>query len=707
MTAIIITGGKGSRMKPLNSVCSKHELKICGKSILDYITEKLRNNGIDEMIYTHSEYLRADPVSLVRATAGNMNETAVAVCSDVLCAMDYRRAFIMHKRWGKSITLLYCGGVFTGNFIFEPHFFEKFPALKGDVYSLEGKLGYLAAEYNEDCFFIDINTPSDYMAAGKAVLYRKYIPDIPFEENAFVPKGTYADTAETEAPVYIGKSCVIDSGAVIAQGTLIGDCVYIGKGAHIDGGIIMNGAYIGERVRVKDAVVCENARLLSGAQVYRGAVMGSGASAGENSRIYEGVRVWNGRRVAPEQTASSDIVYSGGGRSVLPLMFDSEGRMCGECGGVINPKTAAAMGSAAVQCGRTVIIGHRNGAASKALAYAFAAGVSAAGGEAIISGELSEPALRYGTIISGAGCGCYIDGGVSTSVRLCAADGLSVDEELGSRIEQAVDKGEYCSVGHNHYGRISYLNDIYKMYNVYLNKLVVSDISGIYADVSCSDSVLYSFCREKLSSLGADNKSNERIAFHISADGRKISAYSDETGYVFHDKLVMLAIKRLSERGVGSIGVSSDIPKAADQIAPVLRYKTVPDYREMSSEEISADKKARNAAAKLPFSEDGCAVMLIVLDHLAALGISLKKAVSELPSYAAAERFIPVRGSAAQLKELIGRAGISDRDENISSGRVIIKPVRTGGGIMMHIESTDIEAAAELCDFYEDLIGRL
>lgn len=704
MTAIIITGGKGSRMKPLNSVCPKHELKICGRTILDYIREKLEHNGIERIIYTDSGQA---PLQAVSAAAENIDGTVLAVCSDVLCAMDYRRAFIMHKKSGKGITLLYCGGSFTGNFIFEPCFFEKFPQLKGDIYSLEDKLGHLAAEYNEDCFFMDINTPSDYIAAGKAVLYRRYVPDIPFEENAFVPKGTYADDAGTEAPVYMGKGCVIDRGAVISPGTSIGDCVYIGRGAHIDGGIIMNGVYIGERVRVKEAVVCENARLLCGAQVYEGAVMGSGASAGENSRIYSGVRVWNGRSVAPEQTAESDIVYSGGGRAVLPLMFDSEGRMCGECGGVINPKTAAAMGSAAVQCGKSIIIGNRSGAASRALAYAFAAGVSAAGGEAFLAGELSEPMLRYGTAVSGADCGCYIDGGVSASVRICAADGLSLDEESSIRIEQAVDKGEYCSVGHNHYGKISYFNDIYKLYNIHLNKLVVSDISGIYADVSCSDSVLYSLCREKLAASGADNRDKERIAFHISADGRRVSAYSDETGYVFHDKLLMLAVKRLSLRGMKNIGVCSDMPKAADSIAPVRRYMTVPDYREMSQQEIASDKGARAAAAELRFSEDGFAVMLIVLDHLAAEGISLKQAVSELPSYAAAERFIPVKGSADQLKELLCRAGITCRNEGKASERIVIKPVRTGGGIMMHIESTDIEAAAELCGFYEELIGRI
>ena len=39
-------------------------------------------------------------------------------------------------------------------------------------------------------------------------------------------------------------------------------------------------------------------------------------------------------------------------------------------------------------------------------------------------------------------------------------------------------------------------------------------------------------------------------------------------------------------------------------------------------------------------------------------------------------------------------------------GRVTVRPVRTGKGIMLNVESYALEAASELCDFYSEVIKR-
>jgi hypothetical protein len=40
----------------------------------------------------------------------------------------------------------------------------------------------------------------------------------------------------------------------------------------------------------------------------------------------------------------------------------------------------------------------------------------------------------------------------------------------------------------------------------------------------------------------------------------------------------------------------------------------------------------------------------------------------------------------------------------IYRGRVLIRPVKTGKGVMMYVESYAAETAAEICDFYSDLL---
>ena len=43
---------------------------------------------------------------------------------------------------------------------------------------------------------------------------------------------------------------------------------------------------------------------------------------------------------------------------------------------------------------------------------------------------------------------------------------------------------------------------------------------------------------------------------------------------------------------------------------------------------------------------------------------------------------------------------------NGDGGRVTVRPVRTGKGIMLNVESYALEAASELCDFYSEVIKR-
>jgi len=60
---------------------------------------------------------------------------------------------------------------------------------------------------------------------------------------------------------------------------------------------------------------------------------------------------------------------------------------------------------------------------------------------------------------------------------------------------------------------------------------------GIRADFYSSSERILSVCEKILE--GRNDKNGERIAFRISGDGRRISAYSEETGYVFRDRLIL------------------------------------------------------------------------------------------------------------------------------------------------------------------------
>ena len=107
---------------------------------------------------------------------------------------------------------------------------------------------------------------------------------------------------------------------------------------------------------------------------------------------------------------------------------------------------------------------------------------------------------------------------------------------------------------------------------------------------------------------------------------------------------------------------------------------------------------------------DGIALALSVSDYLSREGISLKQAERLLPQYASAARFIPIDRSSRALRGLSDVRSPQSADEGImldeSGSRVFIRPVKTGKGLMMYVESMSIEAASEICDIYEEKLVR-
>ena len=576
------------------------------------------------------------------------------------------------------------------------------------------ELGLNINIYLTNCFLAYIDSPSSLISVQKAVIYGRYIPDRPFGKNSFCPDRAENGEIICDPPVYIGKNCVISDGAVITAGSSVGDCVFIGRNARIEGGAVMNGAYIGENVKVNGSVISENARLLCGSAVMSGAYVGRNSCIGENTVVSEGVSVWENISVAGESSVTEDIIY---GKKGNGMIFDSEGRMCGETNGSLSPSEASEMGSAAAGIYERICVGHKGNNASEALASAFAAGTAAAGGTAVMVGDVSLPELLYSVRISGCGCGCYIDSGITTAVRLCAADGLPMDEQERRYIEKAYADGEYRRVGYSHFGSINRYSDIHKLYSSHLGNIPVSPACGISVQLTCSDENIYRICTELLlergyRKRGTDDKNG--IVFHISSDGMNISAYSAETGYIFYDRLIMLCIIYRMKYENGETAVSSKIPAAADKIAAgfgkkLYRYSAYPDRRRMSVQVMNRERSARKAAAATPFAEDACAVMFTVLEYLTKEGISLKEAAAQLPEFVKTGRYIPMRGEASDVFKRIcsagsGGEGILSASENDDKGIVTVRPVRTGSGIMMYVESYAAETASELCDFYEDLI---
>ncbi len=735
-TALILTGGDSLRLRPLSENRPKSMLPICGKPLLEHTFSRLVSQDFGRILIAADRFsnqpvellgdcpqadflLNAVPcgncVPVFRAAELSDDDSITVIFGNILTDIDLSDAQKEHLSSGADVTLVLTPVQNPANHILavadksgsitelipEPArencrsdlavtgimIFSRETALRAKDYNdlLADFLPSLISEGRNvrgivsDGFFLSIETPEDYFSAVRAA------------EKGLI---TGFSAPEKQIP----SSACVSAGAKISHDSVIGENVTVCRGAEISGAIILDGAYIGERAVVEGGIIGFGARLLAGASVREGAVVGSSAVIGEQAVVQCGVRIHGGVHLDSFACADRDVRH--GISSVLKITEDG---ICGETGSVINPQLAALAGSAAASLGGKIGIACRDNPASKNLALALAAGVTAAGADAWFFGSATEPALCFCTAESELSAGCFVDAGITAKIRFCSGDGLPLTRSEEKIIENGINRREYRTASFARFGEISDCSAILRLYENMLEKSAPHKLTGIRAILNTSGNKLSQTCEGLLKKI--NDKDGKPIVFHIGSDGRGTSAYTDETGYVFEDKLILICCKNLFEHG-RDVSLPYNFPIAADTLAEsfgrkVLRYSGCPSDK--------SDGEARKLAEKNSFVRDGAELIFRVLNILENRGISLAEAVAELPETAVTTRFIPtdkhpvkLLGSILAQKQISGD-GITIND---SGGRVLIRPVKTEKGVLMQVESYSMEAASELCDFYQDTLFR-
>lgn len=387
------------------------------------------------------------------------------------------------------------------------------------------------------------------------------------------------------------------------------------------------------------------------------------------------------------------------------LHFEENSRLVPSASGQLDTIGAAAAGAAVGTAfggkkGR-LCVAHSPSAGAASLAMAFASGAASSGCECVFMGSCAATSASYAAGLTGSDGGCYVHTEITASLGLFAGDGLDLYRSMEERIEKELTMTRLLP--YSHYGRITAFDGADLIYAAAISGKM-KPFEGIRADFYSSSEKILSVCDNILE--GINDKNGDRIAFRISGDGRRISAYSEETGYVFRDRLIMICCMDMFERGE-DCAVCGAVPRALEQLAESFGRKVISCGKSVCTDEDSPSSQclaARRLASKQLFMHDGTALAFKVLDILTCRKMTLKDAVSRLPKFAGVNRYIPVDKPSELLRRLSVSSGgvLTDGD----GGRVTIRPVRTGKGIMLNVESYALEAASELCDFYSEVIRR-
>ncbi|MER5280661.1 NDP-sugar synthase [Streptomyces sp. NPDC002809] len=343
--AILLVGGKGTRLRPLTVHTPKPMVPAAGVPFLTHQLARARAAGVEHIVLAtsylaevfepyfgdgsslglHIEYVtEREPLGTggaIRNVAGRLtsgpDEPVLIFNGDILTGLDIRALVTTHADSGADVSLHLTR-------VDDPRAFGLVPT---------DDTGRVTA------FLEKPQTPeeivTDQVNAGAYIFRRSVIDTIPAGRPVSVERETFpgllADGAHLQGmvdstywldlgtpqafirgsadlvlgiapspavPGRCGDRLVLPTASVapdakLSGGTVIGADAVIGAGARIDGSTVLAGAIVEPGAVITDSLVGAGARIGS-RTVLAGAVVGDGAKVGADNELRDGVRIWCG-----------------------------------------------------------------------------------------------------------------------------------------------------------------------------------------------------------------------------------------------------------------------------------------------------------------------------------------------------------------------------------------------------------------------------
>src|SRR6476660_2099243 len=294
MKAILLAGGKGTRLRPLTIHTPKPIVPIFDRPFLHYQLDLLKQvPEIDEVILSLNYQPRrneeifgdgsdsglairyvVEPAPLgtggaVRYAGASLHDSVVVFNGDVLTPVDLRAVIALHRERKAKATIVLtpvenpgayglvetdahgnierflekpnpdeitCDTINAGIYILEPDTFDRIP--KDTPWSIERSFFPSLIERGESFvayvyrgYWIDIGTPDKYMQVHRDIM------DGHYRSATFaglLSAVSIARDARVEDGVIIEGPCFIDEGVVVKAGARIGPYTVLGRQCHVE-----------------------------------------------------------------------------------------------------------------------------------------------------------------------------------------------------------------------------------------------------------------------------------------------------------------------------------------------------------------------------------------------------------------------------------------------------------------------------------------
>jgi len=357
LKALILAGGFGTRLRPINCTRPKSLFPVVNKPLLQWTFERLAKSKVSEAILAvnyqteaaikqhkvpkcgiHAKYSK-DPLGKPLGTGGPMKKAEkyighdgpfLALNGDIFADVDYTEILKLHKQKKAIATIALhrvddpsrygvvqlaednrimrfvekplpgsapSNLINTGAYVLSPKIFDYIP--KGQAVSIERDVFPKLAEekalygYVFDGLWIDIGKPEDYLQVNKILL-----DSVSKQQESDVEK------MRIRTPVALDREVSIGDGSIVGPYAILGRNVKVGQNVRIRDSIILPNAVVSDSCLLDGVIVGDGTFIGQGAKI-------KGCMLGDHVRIKDHVMLAEGVSVCPAKEVSQSVLVPG------------------------------------------------------------------------------------------------------------------------------------------------------------------------------------------------------------------------------------------------------------------------------------------------------------------------------------------------------------------------------------------------------------
>lgn len=340
--AVILVGGRGTRLRPLTIGTPKPMLPTANYPFLQHLLARIKAAGIDHVVLSTSfkaevfeEYfgdgselgLEIEYVVEEEAlgTGGGIrnvydklrHDTVMVFNGDVLSGMDLGGIINAHHAKDADLTMHLLNvadprafgcvptdadgrvqaflektedpptnQINAGCYVFKKSLIETIPT--GRMVSVERETfpglleqGYKVYGHVDNSYWRDMGRPEDFVR-GSSDIVRGIAPSPLLEGH----------TGES----VVSSSAGVQGGVLLLSGTSVGRGSEVGAGSRLDGTVVMDGVTIEPGVVIKDSIIAAGVHIGANTRIHD-CVIGEGASIGARCELRGGMRIFPGVQI--------------------------------------------------------------------------------------------------------------------------------------------------------------------------------------------------------------------------------------------------------------------------------------------------------------------------------------------------------------------------------------------------------------------------